>query len=326
MNLASSLSQAIDEFTGICAVGAVNDARLDTFTAGHSLAVKITGTAYWDETGLPMAVWAGDLDGNPGTADADTWLQLGDATMSLSKPLDPGFFNMVPTKALRSVVSAVGQMAAMLGPAMDALECAETEYDLDATIEQLKRIVVESKSAIVHGSEALIAHSDLLFNCMVDLLGNMSVTESEAVHLGFDLAAETLDPDTGKKVAVKVGWAKADETSHQYVHSFQLGGASCRAHDEEDMYRMLYTLPAESREHYRHTFIHLHQAAHAVGDYAAGRVGEALAKASTVDEPLLHVDRHELTHRVHAEVAAELDSFVRKMSGEPGRGDHGQQH
>jgi hypothetical protein len=322
MNLVSSLDYALDEFTGICAVGALYNAGVETLTAGHTMSVKITGSLYWNKLEHPIAVWSGDQAEVPGTPDADTWLRLEDRTMRLSQPVQAGFFDIVPTAVLKGVVDAIAQMSAMLEAATDALDCAETEHDLTAILERLKTIASESKSLIEHESEALLAHTDIMFNCMVDLLGNMTVTESTDVHLAFDLGAETLDPATGDKVKIRVGWAKADEISHQFVHSFEVGSVSCRAHDDADMDRMLETFPETSREHYRHTFIHLHQAAHAVGDYAAGKVGEAIAKASTVSDPLFHVERHEITHRVHAEAVEELSPFVWQMSGEPGRGGH----
>jgi hypothetical protein len=326
MNLASSLSFALDEFTGICAVGSLYNAGVEAITAGHSMGIKITGTVYWDKLEYPIAVWAGDHNGVPGTPDADIWLQLGEETMSLSMPVEDRLFDIVPTKALRGVVAAIAQMSAMQESAMDALECAETDYDLTATLEQLKKIASASKTLIEYGGEALLAHSDLMFNCMVDLLGNMTVAESADVHLAFDLAAETLDPETGNKVKVRAGWAKADETSHNYTHCFELNGARCQAHDEAALDRMLAGYPEASQEHYRHTFVHLHQAAHAVGDYAVAKAGEAIAKASTISEPLLHVDRHELTHKVHADVVNELNPFTLEMSGEPGRGGHEHKH
>lgn len=326
MNLATSLSHALDKFTGICAAGSVYNAAVETTTAGHFMAVKITGTVYWDKLEYPIAVWSGDRSGTPGTPDADTWLQLGEELISLSKPLDARFFDMVPSKALPGVIAAISQMSAMMHSATDALECAETEYDLNSIIEQLKRITSDSKSLIEYEGEALLAHSDLLFNCMVDLLGHMTVTESPDVHLAFDVAAETIDPETGQKVKVRTCWAKADDVSHHYTHAFELRGAKCQAHDDADFDRMLAGYPESSREHYRHTFTHLHQAAHAVSEYAAGKVGEAIAKASSVDEPLLHIDRHELTHKVHALVVKELSPFAWEMSGEPGRGGHEHQH
>lgn len=329
MNLASSLSPALDEFAGICAVGALDTPAVEAISVGQFLLPKITGATYWDKTLYPIAIWAGDSDGGFVSADdMNAWLRLGEETMDLSGPFEQKIARIVPADALTHVMAAIFQASGMLQSANDALEPAETEDELNATLEQLQQIASESKSAIEYEGKALLAHTDLLFNCMVDLLGNMTVAESADAHLAFDVAAETLDPATGNKVKIKACWTRADDPAHQSTHTFRLGDMQCQAHDEDDFARMLAALPESSREHYRHTFTHLHQAADAVGEYAAGKVGEALAKASTVNEPLLHVDRHAITHKVHAEVVEELDPFVWEMSGEPGRGgqEDGHQH
>ena len=322
MNLATSLSHAIDEFTGFCAVGALYYPDIDVVRAGQFTAARVTGAVYWDKERCMIAVWVGHRGGGPGTSGClDAWLQLRDEVFNLA-----GFESMivgvVPQDSLDEVTAAIRQATGMLQFANTALGCAETAYDLISTLQQLKRIASESKSLSECESEALLAHTDLMFNCMVDLLGNMTVAESANVPLAFDLTAETLDPASGDKVTIKVGWAKADETLHNYTHSFELNGSKCQAHDELAVNLMLATYPEASREHYLHTFTHLRQAARAVGKYAVGKAGEAIAKASSAGEPLLHEERHEITRKVHADVVAELNPFVREMSGEPGRGSH----
>lgn len=322
MNLATSLSHAIDEFTGFCAVGALYYPDIDVVRAGQFTAARVTGAVYLNTEMCMIAVWVGDHGGGPGTSgNIDAWLQLGDEVFNLS-----GFESMivrvVPPDSLDEVTAAISQATGMLQFANTALGCAETAYDLISTLEQLTRIASESKSLYECESEASLALTDLMFNCMVDLLGTMTVAESANVPLAFDLTAETLDPASGVKVTIKVGWAKADETSHNYTHSFELNGSKCQAHDELAVKLMLATYPEASREHYLHTFTHLHRAARAVGKYAAGKAGEAIAKASSAGGPLLHEERHEITRKVHADVVAELNPLVREMSGEPGRGSH----
>lgn len=322
MNLAFKTSPALDEFAGICAVGAMDSPALEAIPLDPYLLPKVSGIAYWDKTAYQIAMWAGDRDGGPGSAgDMRAWLRLGDETMDLAGPFEAKIAELVPASGLPTVMGAIAQASAMLNSANEFLEYVEDPIELAAAFEHLQEIAGSSKSALEYEGDALLAHTDILFNCMVDLLGNMTVVESQDVHLGFDVAAQTLDPETGNKVEVRAGWAKTEGTD-DYVHSFELNGARCQAHDEAAFDRMMAAYPAASREHYRHTFTHLHQAAHAIGDYAAAKVGEAIAKAGTVDQPLLHVDRHALTHKVHADVVTELAPFVWKMTGEPGRGDH----
>lgn len=327
MTRAPSLTPAIDEFTGICAVGALDNPAVEAIPFGQYALPKITGATYWDKVLYPIAIWAGDRQGGPGAADdIQAWLRLREETTDLSGPFEEAIFRLVPTDALPHVMAAIAQASGMLQSANDALAFADTEDEVNTIIDQLKQIASESKSAAEFEGEALLAHTDLMFNCMVDLLGNMRITESPDAHLAFDLAAETIDPATGNKVKIKACWARNDDASSQSAHIFQLGDAQCQAHDDDDFERLLSALPESSREHYRHTFTHLHQAADAIDKYAAGKVGEAIARASTVDAPLLHVDRHAVTHNVHAEVVEELNRFVWKVAGEPGRGGHEHQH
>ena len=327
MTIESTLHESLDLFAGLCAVGDLGGITVESIQGGHHLSARVTGKIWWMQEEYPISVWTGLRDGtiSGGGADA-TWLQIRDEAVDIAHgPFAQTVMRLSPAKFLPHLTKAVELNIALYDAAMDVLQCAETQGDLDALLQELSRLAGEARSLVEHRGYAQLAHNDILLNCANTILGGITVSESPDVPHAFELNADTLDPATNAKAKIKVGWIKVPGTSN-YTHSYQIGEARCFAHDDDDIDQLMQNVQPESRRHYLHAFDHLHQAAHAVGDYANGKVGEAVAEASAIDEPLSDVERHQIAHETLADVLVELNQFISMISVEPGPEIHGHEH
>jgi hypothetical protein len=319
MHIETPLSIALDDYAAQCAVGNLSNVQIEPTPQGSTLALKFTAETWWDEEQYALAMWVGKGNGAPSEDSQSTgWVKVQDRSIDLGAArLEDSLSTVVPLPSVPHVVESIDQLLALMAAAVAAIVCADDEEDLTAILTELTRLSGDARSAPEMAKAREKARGDLMWNCTMDLLGGITITEAEAPHLSFDVAAVTMDPTTRQEARLRVGWIPTRGNAMQYTHSYQIGQESCFAHDDADIDRLMATVPEDSREHYLHVFDHLHQIAHAATDYTAALAGEAVAQASTSDCPLDAIERHELLHEVHKEALVIMNPVAWNLSGEP---------
>ncbi|HEX9225112.1 MAG TPA: hypothetical protein VF885_00475 [Arthrobacter sp.] len=322
MHIETPLSIALDDYAAQCAVGNLSNVHIEPTPQGASLALKFTADTWWEEAEYALTMWVGK--GAPSTdGESAGWVKVRDLSIDLgAEHLEDSLSTVVPMPSVPHVIESIDQLLALMSAAVGAIVCADTEEDLTAVMAELTRLSGGARSAAELAKAREKARGDLMWNCTMDLLGGITITEAESPHLSFDVAAVTMDPTTQQKANLRVGWIPARENARQYTHSYQIGDDACYAHDDADIDRLMALVPDDSREHYLHVFDHLHQIAHAASDYADALAGEAIAQASTTDRPLDAFERHDLIHEVHKEALVIMNPVAWTLSGEPGLPHH----
>lgn len=310
MHIESPLNIALDEYAGLCAVGHLSNLKAELFGDPGVAAFRLSGATYWKPVAYNLAIWQGNEDGSaPPDGDPEIWVQFQDQTFKLSDGLlEAEIRRTAPSEFLNELLDTCNQLIAIYSAALDAISAATTREDTQAVLNELARIASEAKGALDYEGDALLAESDLMFNCAITLLEGITVKEVEPPHLSYEIMADTLDPATNAKVKIAVGWVLRPGEQNGYTHSYIIGDASCLAHDQPDIDRLMATVHPEARAHYLHAFDHLHQVAHAASDLSAAKIGHAIAEASTWQAPLDAFERHEIAHRVHRESLEQLNT------------------
>jgi hypothetical protein len=325
MHIETPLSIALDNYAAQCAVGNLSNVQIEPTPQGATLALKFTADTWWEDKQYALAMWVGKGNGTPSTGAQSTgWVKVQDRSIDLgAERLEESLSTVVPLPSVPHVIESIDQLLALMSAAVGAIVCADNDEDLTAVLTELTRLSSAARSAPEMAKAREKARGDLMWNCTMDLLGGITITEAESPHLSFDVAAVTMDPTTKQEAKLRVGWIPSRENARQYTHSYQVGDDSCYAHDDADIDRLMAMVPDDSREHYLHVFDHLHQIAHAASDYADALAGEAIAQASTTDRPLDAFERHELIHEVHKEALVIMNPVAWTLSGEPGLPHHG---
>lgn len=317
MEEASQLESALDCFTGLCSLGDLAKGSVEPSDDTSPWDARIKGTAVWNRTEYRLEIWAGFRDWTPKAMAAGTsvWLSLEGETFDLSTGGKGQIDRMVPKEFASGMAAAVNQLTALLRACLSALHSAASKAERDYALEQMKLAAGTIRSNWEYEADAVIAQSDLLENCSNTLLSRVCIRESGNVHLAFDVTAVTLDPCTGDETGIGIGWMKSEDSGS--THSFRIGTAECLAHEDDEVERLLDTVPEASRGHYLHAFNHLHQIAHAADNYANAQTRLAIAEAGTAQDPLLAVERHDAAHVVHSGLAEKLTAYALEVSSEP---------
>lgn len=305
---------ALDLFAGLCAIGSLADIDVEPLSNGPLLSAAVTGTAWAHKRRYDMEAWAGLRTGPPSTImEANSfWLSINGETIGPDGAGAARIRDLVPEESLQHIAAAADQIMALLNASLMVFSFVQTERDLDDALDGLDQ-AADTRIAAEYELDALIAELDFTTNCCNTLLSRVTVAEATNVHLGFDVTAVTLDPNTGEESEIGVGWTDSPEGM---VHEFRIGHRSCQAHEEDEVQGLLDSFSSDSKAHFLHAFDHLHQISDAVGRHAVAKAAEAIAAASTVANPLLLPDRHAITHREYSAAASSLNDLALKLSEE----------
>lgn len=308
---------ALDRFAGLCAIGTLADIEVEPLQTGPLLSAVVTGTVWFQKRRYDMEAWAGLRTGPPSTImeENSLWLNINGETLDLGSAEAARIGELVHDESLQDIAAAIDQITALLDASLKVFSFVRTEWDLDKALDGLS-LAADTKIVVEHELDAVVAEMEFTTNCCNTLLRQVAVSESADVHLGFDVAAVTLDPGAGAESEIGVGWI---DPGDGFVHAIRIGTRSCQAHDDADVAELMTPLSEESKGHFLHAFNHLHQVSDAVGRYAVAKAAVAIATASTVENPLLAQARHQRTHDAYAMAAKRLNDLALELSGQAGR-------
>lgn len=307
-------SMHLDEFIGLCAFGHLSSAAITVPDAPWR--PKFTGTAHWDQTEYRLESWVGprDLDHPGPDTEGSVWLTIQDEILDVSAgdlEFVPG---LAPEDFAEGLSAAANQLLAMMKSGFRAIATAYDAGNQRQTIEQLHAHAATVQPEALTELEIESAHLALMNNCLNTLLGRVRLQEAQNSHLAYDVHAVTLDPQSDTLAEIGIGWIAGDNGPE---HSYVLSGRECPAHSGAGADAILEGMDEKSREHYLHTFNHLHQIADAADRYSIAQRRLAIAETGTLDDPLGSDDRHRLSHMVHTAAAEHLSAYLLEWSGEP---------
>jgi len=305
-----------EDFIELCEESGLQNVRFTPVFNGPNVALTLDADldlGFEDMT--EIRTWLGFEDGRPSAAKRPrTWVAIdGD-------PYPYG--NAAHREAL-----ADDYPEEIMGELWDAVTAAiRIMHDANHDLEHMRAMAVTFITEQLNSSasatwdeadEEVDSVEAFASNCAIDLYRAVTVTEATDAHLGYDIAARTLDPSTGDEKPLRVFW-RTDPESRKFIHCFGIGDAWCPAHEgDEKIAELMATQPAESQHHYVHAFDHLHQLAHAASGVAEENLAVAVAMMEVEDGPLSEDDVHQLSHKVFASTLVELNPLAWSISGEP---------
>jgi hypothetical protein len=306
----------------LCETHGIINLKFTPISHGSQVAMAVTAVVDLDEEDFVVRVWVGLEDGRPSAAMRPrTWIAVDDEVFRHGNRADKvAMLDNFDIEVHEDLWDALQALIGVMHRANGNLEFARymaAEYvasQLNEAAGDTWDEADERRPNVTKGRDAM---ESFVSNCSVDLFRAVTVTESADAHLGFDIAASTVDPATEQVTPLRIFW-RTDPGDEQFVHCYGIGNAWYEAHgDDEDLTELLAAFPEESRHHYVHALDHLHEISHAAAEVADANLSAAVALVEGNDGPLSDEEVHQLSHDVYASTLVELNPLAWSISGEP---------
>lgn len=300
----------------LCAQGGVTKVKITPVRAGLLATMKVSGVVKIDGEPHDISVWLGLASGRPSTAaNQKMWLEFDGEVIG---NIDFGGF-MFTVEDLPDGAKGPIMMAGM------ALEriCYASNNDLKEAVQAAVDGIAGSMNALA--ADTWLTHpidkkmkaalGEFIRNVSVESLTEVTITETPDVHLGLDVSAVTLDPSSYRRVPLRVFFAPRPEPE-QHVHCFEIKGSVVDAHQDLGMF-LRSTVPMGTEHHYEHALNHLHQVAHAAGEYAEATCERVVAGWASEGHEASRDEIHAMRHDVFKSALVLLNPLAWDISGEP---------
>lgn len=303
----------------LCAEGGVTSVKITPVRAGLLATMKVSGVISIEGDAHELSVWLGLASGRPSTtAHPKMWLELDG---NIIGNVDYGGFMFTDD------IHKDWQVPIMIaGGALERI-CYASNNDLKNAVQSAIDGVSGNMNAlaadtwVTHPTDRKMKESlkEFIRNVSVESLTEVTITETPDVHLGLDVSAVTVEPSTYRRVQLRAFWAPMPEPV-RHAHRFAIKGAEVDAHG--DLGSFLETVvPMGTEHHYEHALNHLHQVAHAAGEYAEAMC-EKVVDGWSAEGRKASVDQiHAMRHELFKSTLVHLNPLAWRISGEPSSGD-----